>query len=199
MRIPSSSCLFALAATLTAQGPIQVVAATGDPVPTIPGATIADVQIAAIGLDDRMLWRSDLAHDNNLGIDGSNDKVLCFGRSAADQSIVARTGQPEPSGTMPSVVLGPQLSFDHLLSPLQNVVVFGAQLTGPGIVTTSGGGQFANDQAVYWGQPGALQVLARRGDPLPVGRARSSTTTSASCSSARSASARTAPRPSTAR
>lgn len=167
MRIPSSSCLLALAATLTAQGPIQVVAATGDPVPTIPGATVANVQMAAIGLDGRMLWRSDLAHDNNLGIDGANDRVMCFGRSAADQAIVARTGQAEPSGTMPSVVLGPRLSPDYLLSPVQNVVMFGAELSGPGIVTTSGGGQFANDQALYWGPPGALQVLVRRGDPLP--------------------------------
>jgi PEP-CTERM motif len=89
------------------------------------------------------------------GLNNSNNDAVYFGSSASLQ-LVARKGD-QAAGTPAGVVYGTPLLH---LNDAGQVGLFDFLLTGPGVST-------ANRSAVFVGTPGAMQLVARDGDPSP--------------------------------
>jgi hypothetical protein len=145
----------------------EIFAAFGDSLAAVPGPTIggsSPVDTAVMDLNGNLLARVRLTGG---GVTTLDDRVLLYGRTAADMIVVARGGAAEPTGTMPGVTLNSATSSgpggSYRLSPQNGFVLFGSSLSGTGV--TAG----VNDSALFWGVPGALLVLARRGDATPGG------------------------------
>ncbi|MFT3687023.1 MAG: GC-type dockerin domain-anchored protein [Phycisphaerales bacterium] len=98
-----------------------------------------------------------------LGVTTANDKALWIVSPAAVVTAVAREGDPAPG--MPAGAL-----FANFLDAQDNVVEASATTGGNtfAFATVTGGGTTAsNDNGIWYGQPGALTLLVREGDPAP--------------------------------
>ena len=149
----------------------RFLAVTGDP---IPGLTAGEVfgplgtmDSPVIANDGTTLFAAKLLGGSVTG--PTNDLGLFYGQSRDDLQMVVRSGEPEPSGTMPGVVIGDPQNVPPFNSPPimrgyrisgDGKILVGLHLSGPGIT-------FADDDAAYIGYPGALQVAVRRGDAAP--------------------------------
>lgn len=188
MRTPTPfvSVLLALAVSsvvsaqslLSTQG--QVLAQTSGPAAGITGATFSassTFDSAVTDLNGTVLFRGKVdGGGSTLNVD---DRGYWMGRGAGDLALIVRGGTQEPSNTIPGALLNLTLSTgaqstgiggSPRISPENGYVMFGTSLWGPtaGIIatgTTATTGR--NDSAIYWGVPGSLQVLARRGSPVP--------------------------------
>jgi len=154
----------------------QIVLSSGDPAPgLITAIQVADpFDPAVIDLDGNIAFRARL---DAAAVGGPfEERVLVYGRTNGDLAVVVRGNDPEPSGTLPGVVIatflgvgipnGNALGSNVRLSPFGGLLMFGAGLAGPGVVRDVVG---RNDSCIYMGTPGALQILVRRGDPAPGG------------------------------
>jgi hypothetical protein len=177
-----SLAILSLAASYAAaQGGIlptrgQVVAGTGDQVPGLaPGVTYNNPDTPVIDLNGNLLFSTSL-----LGTTSSWDnRVLLYGRTKDDLVVVARSGDPEPTGTMPGVSLirfisatTPQantIASSYRISPTGGLLLWGAGLTGTGIITTGTAATGRNDSAYFWGPAQGPLVLVQRGMPAPTG------------------------------
>jgi hypothetical protein len=178
LRQIATPVLIALAAaTAAAQSYLptqgQVVAANGDNAPGLSGVTIGGtlgIDTPSMDLNGNMVFRAGLG-----GSVGTTDnRALFYGRTADDLIILARAGDPEPSGTIPGATLnssatGAGINGNPRISPTGNILVWTTSLFGGSVQTTGNGSTGANNTAVYWGPPGVQTVLARRGDLTPGG------------------------------
>ena len=87
---------------------------------------------------------------------GVDDTALIIA-TIGSEVLVARTGVPAPGA--PSATF---TSFFDTSYNDQGMVLFAATLEGPNVTN-------ANDTGIWAGMPGALQLVAREGDPLPGG------------------------------
>ncbi len=157
---------------LVAKG--QVVASDGDLVPSIPGATLtasSAVETPSLDLNGNMLFRARMAVNAGLGISTANDRLLYYGRTANDLVVVARGGDPEPTGTIPGAILGTGTSSGvgsgARMSPQNGLVWWASSLSGGLVVTTGTAATGRNDSAMFWGPVGGQTILCRRGDLTP--------------------------------
>lgn len=179
---PSNFAALALlaiaASTATAQSLLttngQIVASDGDTVAAIPGATLAaasGVDSPAVDLNGNLLFRATLATNTALGITAVNNRILYYGRTANDLVLIARGGDPEPSGTIPGAVLGTAttsgIGSSVRISPQNNILMWASNLSGGSVVTTGTGATGRNDSAIFWGPIGGQTILIRRGDLTP--------------------------------
>ena len=156
----------------------QIVMAEGDPIPGIAGAVnggSSSLDFPSVDLAGNLLFRARFTGGgatNNL-----DDRAYFLGRTKDSLQLLLRSGDPEPSNTLaPGVILITQssatlqlggLNGSPRISPEGSYILFGSGLIGPGLVTTGTVGR--NDSALFWGQPGAFQILAQRGTPTGVG------------------------------
>jgi hypothetical protein len=166
-------CLSALAPSLAAQGLLsqgQTLLSDGDPVAAVPGATIGNtssIDSAMIDLDGNVLVR---ARMTGGGVGATTDRAYFLGRTRETMQMILQSGAADPTGgllgagTTLNTATGTGLSGSPRLSPRNGYVMFGCSLSGPSIVTTGTAAAGNNSTAILWGQPAALQVLARRGD-----------------------------------
>ncbi|MBL8729327.1 MAG: hypothetical protein JNM25_12895 [Planctomycetes bacterium] len=153
----------------------QVVAAVGDaPTGTPAGVTIGGTTSPLDGpvmdRDGNILFRGLLT---GTGISSLNNRALFYGRASGDLRMLVQGGVSlDPSGTYPNTIIsqtlgstgvpnGPGLPSAYRASG--GFVLFGSQLYDAsgldGIIAT---GTTANNTAIYWGQPGSLQILAQK-------------------------------------
>lgn len=161
MRTVRPAAVLLLAGLSAAQAPLapshQVVAASGNPFQPVPGALIRNLAHAAIDGYGNLACRVDLQLNN--GITAENDTLICYGRTAEDLVVVAREGDPEPSGILGTFLR--RLDTPLALSPRDGQVLWGAELmdasTPPNVL----------GYALYAGSPTAPVLLARAGAVLP--------------------------------
>lgn len=172
MRSPviAPTVTLALAAALAAQGPYtypnRIVAAAGAPCAAVPGSTFASLDEVVCDLYGNLLWRGGLTHDPLAGIDGSNDRVLFAGRTGEDQAVLARTGFPEPSASLPAVTIA-DLPACYAVAPVGRVMAYAARLQGFGVVPVGGVAAGRNDSALYAGSVHGQMMVVRRGGAAP--------------------------------
>ncbi|MBL8722986.1 MAG: hypothetical protein JNK49_03025 [Planctomycetes bacterium] len=177
-----SLAILSLAASYAvAQGGIlptrgQVLAATGDPVPGLAsGVTYNSPDTPVVDLNGNMLFSASL-----LGTTSSWDnRVLLYGRTRNDLVVVAQSGGPEPTGTMPGVNLiryisastpaANTIAASYRISPTGGILMWGAGLTGTNIINTGTAATGRNDSAYFWGPAGGQVVLVQRGMAAPSG------------------------------
>jgi hypothetical protein len=154
----------------------QVVASDGDAVAAIPGAALAAssaVESPALDLNGNLLFRAAMATNTTLGITTANHRLLYYGRTASDLTLVARGGDPEPTGTIPGAILGTGtasgIGSGARLSPQNSILLWASSLSGGSVVTTGTGATGRNDSAIFWGPIGGQSILVRRGDLTPGG------------------------------
>lgn len=143
------------------------------------GATVSDFDnVPYIDLNGNMIWRSKLTGGSTVL--NTDDRALFYGRTNGDVSVVAYAGGPEPSGTLPGVLLyqssgssglpiGSGVPSNIMLSPTGEFLLMGCYLNGPGIVATGTTLAGNNSSAMYWGPRTALQILMQRGGTAPSG------------------------------
>lgn len=162
--------ILALATSLVAQGPYtyppRIVAAVGAPCAAVPGSTFASLDEVVCDLYGNLLWRGGLAHNPLVGINGSNDRALFAGRTGEDQAVLARTGFPEPSGSLPLVTIA-DLPACYAVGPVAPVMAYAARLQGLGVVAAGGVAAGRNDSAIYAGSVFSQMLVARRGGAAP--------------------------------
>lgn len=180
---PFSTTLAALAAAslATAQGLLptqgQVVVETGDALAALGGETVVTCSLPVLDRNGALLVRADLATSATLPADAA--RVLLVGHTDADLDVVVQSNQLDPSGTFPNSRVRPvsfstgvplpvafsQLLQQYRISPNGSYVAFPAQLYdggNPGLDGLWHSGSAVNDSVIYWGQPGALQILAQQ-------------------------------------
>ncbi|MGE3350921.1 MAG: choice-of-anchor tandem repeat NxxGxxAF-containing protein [Planctomycetota bacterium] len=147
----------------------QAVQAVGDPAPGALGASGVTIggtspfSVPVMDLDGLMLWRGRLT--GGAIVANTDDQALFVGHDANDVQLVLQRGAPEPTGSIPGAFVQYSLTtWDAArIAPTGGRLLFASTLTGA--VTT------ADDSVLFWGAPGALQVLAREGDFAPTGGA----------------------------
>jgi len=174
--------LLSITATLTAQGILptkgQVVVGTTDPAPGLAsGVSILNPDTPAIDLDGNMLFSTALS-GNVTTVD---NRALYYGRTYGDLVLIAQSGGPEPTGTMPGVQLIRYISAttpaanaigtSYRISPTNGILLWGSGLVGPGIITTGTAATGRNDSALFWGPAGGQTVLVQRAMAAPSGGA----------------------------
>jgi hypothetical protein len=194
-------CVGAVPAAAQSQLPIdgQVVAQPGDQAPGFaPGETFGTTNpfdAPIMTRDGNILFRGTVAGGSVTPLD---NKALFVGRTGADLALVARTNTTvlDPINFPNSVPVGVSgstglpftsntgITSSYRISPLSNIVLFGAQMYDSGnpgldgLVHTSSAGT-VNDKFLFWGQPGALLVLAQtNATTMPGGAVLSSSFTS---------------------
>lgn len=177
-----STAILAFAASqAAAQGGVlpargQVVASTGDQVPGLPGGvTYNNPDTPVIDLNGNLLFSTSLNGTSNSW----DNRALLYGRTKDDLIVVARSGDPEPTGTMPGVNLiryisattpaANTIASSYRISPTGGFLLWGAGLTGTGITTTGTAATGRNDSAWFWGVAQSQLVLVQRGMPAPSG------------------------------
>ena len=172
--------LLAFAASVSAQGFLktqgQVVAATGDQVPGLaPGVLYNNPDTPALDLNGSMVFASSLTGTTST----FDNRVLLYGRTKDDLVVVARSGDPEPTGTMPGVNLirwisaatptANTIGSSYRISPTGGILLWGAGLSGTGIINAGTTLAGKNDSALFWGPAAAQSVIAQRGQFAPSG------------------------------
>lgn len=174
-----SSVILALAAShaaaqsyLPTQG--QVVIADGDAVASVPGAVINTngLDTPAMGLNGDMVVRAQMLSGSG-GVSTANNRLLLYGRSVDDMVVVARGGDPEPTGLFPGAILGTAttsgIGSGIRISPIGGIMLWGSSLSGGPIIATGTGATGRNDSALFWGPVGGQAILAQRGQLTPGG------------------------------
>ena len=172
--------LLAFAASVSAQGILktqgQVVAATGDQVPGLAtGVLYNNPDTPALDLNGSMVFASSLTGTTST----FDNRVLLYGRTKDDLVVVARSGDPEPTGTMPGVNLIRWISATtptantigsaYRISPTGGILLWGAALSGTGIINAGTTLAGKNDSALFWGPAASQSVIAQRGQFAPSG------------------------------
>jgi hypothetical protein len=132
---------------------LRLIARSGDTV--APGLTMSFGTLSTRAFNDagQAALRVTLS---GSGVTAQNDIALLVGEPGA-WNILAREGQTA-GGLAPGVTLG-SLFFAQALINHDGAGVFEATLSGPGVSTS-------NDEAIFFGTPGDLHLVAREGDPV---------------------------------
>lgn len=118
----------------------------------------------AVVADDagRMLFLGQLSGG---GVSSADNRAYFYGSDSQSLSLVLRSGDAEPSGTLPGVTLnngsGSGLGTAPRIGP-DGTMLLGCWLDDGGVSVDG-----SNNSALFHGAPGALQLLARKGDPAP--------------------------------
>lgn len=174
-----------LPAGLTAQSHMsqlgEIVHASGMPMPGSngaspndfpPGAVMAVNGTAAIqpAIDQNgtMLYYAQAQSNAALGITPTNSRAFYLGHSNGDLRMILRQGDQAPglpAGiTVQAVPLAPLPFQSFRISPFGETLMFFTGLQDP---VNPGNTPTNADTALFWGAAGALQPLAREGDPVP--------------------------------
>lgn len=153
-------CLLGLAATAAAQVGVtpnrELVAFPGQAFGPIPDTFVDRVTRCAIDNDGNIAWVGFLQLGGPTGVHLGNDQVLCLTRNGQDAILLAREGDPDPTGLS-----------GYSLGYLGNEVVIGpgGQVAwSANLLPTSG----RPLPAVYLTSAAGTSVLARFGDPAPL-------------------------------
>lgn len=158
--------LSTLSALAGAQGFVatqgEVVAATLDPVPGVPGAQFA-------GPNGQHFGHVVMDENGNLffrggiwgGTTSANDKGIFFGKTKDDLALIYQDGDPAP-GLEPLVLNSSSNSgiSSSVRISADGRLFFTSGLGGGGVVSD-------NDTAIFAGFPGAVDVVAREGGVAP--------------------------------
>jgi hypothetical protein len=143
----------------TNYGNLAVIARCGDPVPGLPGLTIAgnglggSPRIASNGL---ALWHCRMT---GTGVTTANDTAMLVG-TPGNFALAVREGDPAP-GTSGATFGG------DMNNPSHQQVAFQENGRLHFLSATLGGDTTANNNAGMWsGMPGALVLVQRKGDPV---------------------------------
>lgn len=140
------------------------IVSTGD---AVPGLLLGEVfggtstfDNAVITDDGRIFFRGRFTGGVTTPL---NDRALFFGDSLGNLSIVLRSGDPEPTGTIPGATLntatGSGVAGSIRISA-GGTMLIGVALSGGGVVST-------NDTGLLVGTPGNFAFVIREGDPAP--------------------------------
>jgi hypothetical protein len=148
---------------------LKMIARGGDQAPGLPAGVLlrtnsglatsigSTVRLAA---DGRLWWGAQFSQG---GVVDSNDEAL-FGGYGGNQSVLVRQGDPAP-GTVGAVIAqaiaSPSLGTQGINR--EGRIYLTAALSGGDVITTTGQN---NQQALYSGMPGALELVARRSTPV---------------------------------
>lgn len=151
----------------------QTVLVSGELAPGFPaGATIGTATIfgGTVDRDGALLFKARITQNAALGIDASNDAAYYFGHGGADLQMVVRAGTQAPGcpvGTLlrnNTATPSNGLTGVPRLSPTGGILFFRSNLYDP---VTPANTPTNADTGLFWGQPNALQLLAREGDLVP--------------------------------
>ena len=138
---------------------------SSDPAPGLAGLTLVNsagnhgIQGGArLTPDGRTFWSSYLS---GPGVASSNDTAM-FGGLPGSLGPIVREGDAAP-GTSGAVFSGDRITSSQFTTMNRNgAVLFQSTLSGGDVVGTT------NNQALYTGTAGALSMVVRKGDTVPV-------------------------------
>lgn len=151
----------------------QTVLVSGEFAPGFPaGATIGTATMlgGTVARDGALLFKARITQNAGLGIDASNDAAYYYGHGGADLQMVVRAGTQAPgcpAGTLlrnNTATPSNGLTGVPRLSPIGGILFFRSNLYDP---VTPANTPTNADTGLFWGQPNALQLLAREGDLVP--------------------------------
>ncbi len=139
----------------------------GDPAPGLPGVTLNSASASGINgtvrlsPDGEMMWASALS---GLGVSMTNDTAFFVGKPG-NFVVAVREGDPAP-GTAGAVFSSSFSSLSQQFTMLDRAgrVLFRSTLAGGDVVGTT------NNEAWFYGFPGALQLIMRKGETTPGGQ-----------------------------
>jgi hypothetical protein len=139
----------------------------GDPAPTLPGVTLNTATNSGIGSsvrispDGDMLWSSSLS---GTGVVMTNDTAFFTG-TPGSFVVAVREGDPAP-GTIGATFSSSFSSISQQSTMIDRTgrLLFKSSLTGGDVVGTT------NNEGWFYGLPGSLQLILRKGDSLPGGQ-----------------------------
>jgi len=138
-------------------GVLELVAREGEASP-IAGATFDGFFKVLISDDDTTSFTATLEGDD---IGGDNDEAI-FANHGGDLAVVAREGQQVPGLADGVVFGGPANAFSNLTANGRGQLMFTANITGPGVVSS-------NDQVIVQFDPLiGLKVVLRKGESIEV-------------------------------
>jgi hypothetical protein len=143
---------------------LRLITEAGGPVPGIPNTTFylstfgnAQAPLRAVTPNGALLIPGDLVGPT---ITADNDTAFWYGKPNNLQ-LVLRKGDPAP-GTPAGVTFGyssgTSFPFSQMVINPQGRLAFLSSIVGPGVTTS-------NEQGIWSGLPGALQLIAREGNP----------------------------------
>lgn len=148
----------------------EVVLAAGQAAPGLPGFTIYSTSAFAYG-SPVVDQNGTVLVQARLSPTGIDDRAIFIGRNASDMQLVVQSNTQAPGlppGTMlrsNSTTSGSGLENDPVISPFNQILLFGSRIYD---ATTPTNTPTTSDSALFWGPPGALQLLAREGTQVPV-------------------------------
>ncbi len=159
----------------------EIVISSGMPIPSSNGASPNDFPAGAVvvstgtvftapvlDLNGSLLTRVRVADNAGLGISGVNGSAYLLGRSNGDLRMIVRGSDPAP-GCPPTTLLRTSSATANGLqairiSPLGEWLLLGASIYDPTVPTNT---PTSSDSAYFWGQPGAMVLMAREGTLVP--------------------------------
>jgi len=150
----------------------EIVLASGMPAPGFPagasfGTGAAFVQPILDG-HGTLLFRGQVTTDAALGIDTTNDTAIFLGRTNDDLALVLREDDQAPGLPAGIRIRGTPLSGlpfrSFRISPFGETLALCCGLADP---VTPSNTPLNADSALFHGAAGALQAIAREGDPVP--------------------------------
>ncbi len=140
----------------------QVIATNGD---LVPGTSMGEVfggsstfDLIAVDDDGNGLFRGRFTGGT---ASATTDRAYFYGSSRSNLVMVIRSGDPEPTGSIPGATLNTGTGTGPGGSPRiagNGIMMWGSALTGGGVTTT-------NDSVVYVGSLAGFAILIREGDP----------------------------------
>lgn len=136
-------------------GAVEIVARDGNPAPGLPAGIVYSGLSGFFPSVNRAGTIAFLGKLTGTGVDASNDLAAWVG-TEGNVSLFARTGDAAP-GTGGAVYSD---FFDYFYITGSGNALLKADLTGTGVTT-------ANNSGYWYGTPGSVQLMARKGDPAP--------------------------------
>lgn len=182
--LPAIAAILATTAPATAQSLLptrgQPVIKASDTPTFLGGELVLACERPVMDRNGAILVRVDMATSGTLST--LETRALVLGHTDNDLAVVVQSNQLDPSGTFPNSRLLPVSSGSgaaqdpslvsvfwqrYRISPTGGYLVFSSQLWdganpgADGLVHSAGIGTI-NDSVIYWGHPGALQILAQQ-------------------------------------
>lgn len=139
-------------------GQVQVMR-EGDPAPGTPGCLYGSPTLSTHDFSrstGMMAFQCGLTGGN---VTGANDDGALFAGTIGNIQLVAREGDPAPTGNAGETYGQAIFTSNHAIVD-NGTVVFQASIAGASVTP-------ANDMAIFYGTPGNIQAIIREGDAVP--------------------------------